>query len=229
MTPRFANDIGAVASACPSLNSGAFSRSIGTTHRPEPGLRARIFALTALLFLVPLSACMSGGAGIFELALATTPGTVDANEAALLISQYRATRGLKAVTIDPTLMKIARVHSDRMAAANKMAHVLPGEGSFMQRITAGGFQPSMAAENVAAGQKSLASVLEAWRKSPGHNANLLLPNVSKIGIALSIAPESRYKTFWTLVLGEWAPQTGAISGGPQMMMGSATGTTVEVH
>ncbi|MEJ0098061.1 MAG: AMP-binding protein [Bauldia sp.] len=60
----------------------------------------------------------------------------------------------------------------------------------------------MAAENVGAGQPTLAAILEAWRKSPGHNANLLLPDVSKIGIALALAQGGRYKYYWSLVLGE---------------------------
>ena len=79
---------------------------------------------------------------------------------------------------------------------------MPGEGSFSQRIAAGGFQASMAAENVAAGQNSLAEVFEAWRKSPGHNANMLLPNVSLMGIAVAIQPGGRYHTYWSLELGE---------------------------
>jgi hypothetical protein len=196
---------------------------------PSP-MSLRFPALFALALLA-LTGCTTSGGGLFDTPLATRAGVVDANEAANLISQYRATKGLGPVTVDATLMKIAAVHSQKMAASNTMSHVLPGEGNFMRRITAGGFQPSMAAENVAAGQKSLAEVLDSWRKSPGHNANLLLPNVSKIGIALSIAPDSRYKTWWTLDLGEWlkpgqaspmaGPNAGPLVAGP--------GTIVEVH
>jgi uncharacterized protein YkwD len=95
-----------------------------------------------------------------------------------------------------------------------MAHVLPGEGSFRARLTAGGFDGGAAAENVAAGQDNLSEVLQAWRKSPGHNRNLLMPGVTHIGIAVSVAPESRYKTFWTLVLGAPRPAGAAVMPGP---------------
>ena len=106
-------------------------------------------------------------------------------------------------------MKLAADHAQRMASMDKMSHTLPGEGSFSQRIAAGGFQASMAAENVAAGQKTLAEVFEAWRKSPGHNANMLLPNVSLMGIALAIQPGGRYHTYWSLELGErFVPPAG---------------------
>ena len=84
---------------------------------------------------------------------AAQPGTVDAEAAVRLISQYRVDHGLKPLKLDPTLMKLAAEHAQRMASMDRMSHSLPGEGSFSQRIAAGGFQASMAAENVAAGQK----------------------------------------------------------------------------
>jgi uncharacterized protein YkwD len=133
------------------------------------------------------------------------------------------------VTIDPTLTKIASTHANRMAATDTMSHVLPGEGSFQQRLIAGGFQASMAAENVAAGQPTLTAVLEAWRKSPGHNANLLLPHVSKIGIALALADGSRYKYYWSLVLGErYVPPPGG-EGGPGPLIFKNGDTTVRIN
>lgn len=202
----------------------------------SPRMRLTKLALPALFALILLAGCsltgrQASGPSPFHSPLATKAGVVDAQEAARLISAYRATKGLGPVTVDPTLMAIATVHSDRMARDNKMAHVLPGEGSYTQRIAAGGFRASMAAENVAAGQGSLAEVLDAWKKSPGHNANLLLPNVSKIGIALAVAPDSTYKTWWTLELGEWAPAGSPMPGqGPNAgPFVSATGATISIH
>ncbi len=163
-------------------------------------MRLKILALLAALG-VAVSGCTGIDPGLFKSPLATKPGVVDSREAASLISQYRRKNGLGGVSVDPTLTRIAAVHSKRMAAANKMAHVLPGEGSFRQRLSTGGFTGGTAAENVAAGQKDLATVLESWRRSPGHNRNLLMPGVTHMGIAVAVAPESRYKNFWTLVLG----------------------------
>ena len=179
----------------------------------------RLSLIAAFLAILPLAGCLSLGDGgssssqpFFTSSLPTKPGTFSVSEAAALISKYRAANGLKPVTIDPVLMKIASVHADRMARMDTMSHVLPGEGSFQQRLADGGFRAAMAAENVAAGQPTLPLVLEAWRKSPGHNANLLLSNVSKIGIARSIAEQGKYKYYWSLVLGE--PYTGPEYRGP---------------
>jgi uncharacterized protein YkwD len=181
-------------------------------------MRRTLLALSALLPLL-LSSCGGGISGalgnLLEQPEAAQPGTVDAEAAASLISQYRVDRGLKPLKLDPTLMKLAAEHAQRMAAMDRMSHTLPGEGSFSQRMAGGGFQASMAAENVAAGQKTLAQVFEAWRKSPGHNANMLLPNISLMGIALAIQPGGRYHTYWSLELGErYVPPAGGPGAGP---------------
>ena len=180
-------------------------------------MRTRFVILASLVALLPLGGCLSMSSAtssppFFTSSLPTKPGTFSPGEAVALISQYRVANGLKPVTLDPVLMKIASVHAERMANTDTMSHVLPGEGSFHDRLIAGGFRAAMAAENVAAGQPTLPAVLEAWRKSPGHNANLLLENVSRIGIALSVAEGGKYKYFWSLVLGE--PYTGPDYRGP---------------
>ncbi len=187
-------------------------------------MRRALIALSALLPLL-LTSCAGGVSGalgtMLERPEAAQPGTVDAEAAARLISQYRADHGLKPLKLDPTLMRLAAEHAQRMASMDRMSHSLPGEGSFAQRIAAGGFRAAMAAENVAAGQKSLAAVFEAWRKSPGHNANMLLPNVSLMGIAVAVQPGGRYHTYWSLELGERfvPPARGAGPGpGPGLMI-----------
>jgi uncharacterized protein YkwD len=180
--------------------------------------RLHVIVLSALLpvFLASCGGGISGTLGtMLEQPDAVRPGTVDAEAAVRLISQYRVDHGLKPLKLDPTLMKLAAEHARRMASMDRMSHSLPGEGSFAHRIAAGGFQASMAAENVAAGQKTLAAVFEAWRKSPGHNANMLLPNVSLMGIALAIQPRGRYHTYWSLELGKrYVPPAGASRPGP---------------
>jgi uncharacterized protein YkwD len=45
-------------------------------------------------------------------------------------------------------------------------------------------------------------VLHLWRESPRHDANLLRAGVSKLGVGVALAPESRYRTYWCLVLAQ---------------------------
>jgi uncharacterized protein YkwD len=56
------------------------------------------------------------------------------------------------------------------------------------------------AENLASGVTTVEGAMALWRASPGHDRNLLLPDVSRIGIARADAPESRMRHYWALVL-----------------------------
>jgi uncharacterized protein YkwD len=117
-------------------------------------------------------------------------------DAAAEISAYRRTNGVGPVTVDPALMQIAIEHSGRMAAAGQLTHVLPGEGIFTQRADRGNFE----AENLfLAGNISVTDVVAEWSKRPDLNANLLLPGVTRIGIASAHGSDNT-KHYWTLVL-----------------------------
>ncbi len=156
-----------------------------------------------LLPVLSLSACASFFDKPDELikgAGAPTPATVDPGTAARAISAYRTSRGLSVVTIDSKLMGIARSHSQAMASADKMSHVLRGEGSFQQRLAKGGYDAAVAVENVAAGHRTFDEALNGWKASKGHNANLLKPGVTQMGIAVAYTPNGKYGNFWTLVM-----------------------------
>ncbi len=166
-----------------------------------------------LAAVLVLSGCAAGlGGGLFTRQLDTRPGVVDSQTAARMISAYRASRGLGPVSVSPTLTRIASDHAAKMASMNRMAHVLPGQGSFKRRIASGGYRASLVAENVGAGYGSLETAIQRWKDSPSHDKNLLHPQITEIGIAVAHAPESRFKTYWSLVLAEpMSPQAAARS------------------
>ena len=181
-------------------------------------MRRTALATIVLLLAVLLAGCLDPATvgGIFSRPLATTAGVVDAEAAARLISDYRASHGLPPVTVDQRLTRIATDHARLMASSDRVAHVLPGEGSFPQRLATGGFVAAVAAEDIGAGYKSLDAALAGWRESPEHNANLLRAGVSRMGIAVFNAPDGKYKTYWSLVLAEpYAPPPG----GPALVIG----------
>jgi hypothetical protein len=186
-------------------------------------MRYRRFAIAfALLLAMPLAGCGLGGmevGSLFKSPLATRPGVVDPGAAVQMVSAYRRSHGLGPVVLSDKLTRIAAVHAKRMAASDRVDHVLPGEGSFPARMSAGGYNASVAAENIGAGYDSLAEAMEGWRKSPHHNDNLLRPGVTEIGIALSVAPDSKYKTYWSLVLASpYRPNAEGPNAGPVGMI-----------
>ena len=85
-----------------------------------------------------------------------------------------------------------------MAARDKLDHDVGKP--FDQRIRRGGSDAKMAVENVSAGYHTLAEAFSGWRDSPPHRANMLNRNVSRMGIAATYSPKSKYKVFWTLIL-----------------------------
>jgi hypothetical protein len=41
-----------------------------------------------------------------------------------------------------------------------------------------------------------------WQTSPGHNANLLLSKADIVGVAVARNEQTRYKTYWAMVIAE---------------------------
>ncbi|WP_022721299.1 CAP domain-containing protein [Rhodopseudomonas sp. B29] len=128
---------------------------------------------------------------------------VDAASAAIMISQYRQNNGLGAVVVDPALNQLGEDQSANMARRNKLDHDV--KAPLAQRLNASGYPAVIAVENVSAGYHTLAEAFSGWRDSPPHRANMLKSGVTKLGIAASYAPNTKYKVFWTLILASTEP------------------------
>ena len=175
-----------------------------TDFRPRlPGSARRLAAIAAL---VMLAACASEPPSepSFYKSLANAGAQVDADAAASMISGYRQNNMLGAVTVDPTLMRLADEQTRAMVARDKLDH--NAGRAFRDRMTASGFDAKVAVENVSAGYHTLAEAFSGWRDSPPHKANMLKSGVTRMGIAAVYAPNSKYKVFWTLILA--APDDG---------------------
>jgi len=165
---------------------------------------SRLLSLPVLLLIAAVAAgCAEGPANIAspQHRIAVSKVRLDADAATKMINSYRAEKGLKPLTLDPKLTRAALDHSADLAARDQITHKGSNGSNPWVRIEKTGYRPKLAAENVGAGQRSLAEVFRGWQKSPGHNKNLLLPDATQMGIALVSDANSRYGTFWTLVLG----------------------------
>ena len=117
------------------------------------------------------------------------------------INNYRKQHGLKPLKIHPLLTKAAKMHSRDLAKWDRISHFGSDGSNPWDRVKRSGYKARLAAENVGTGQASLDEVMAGWKKSPGHNKNLLLRDAEHMGIALVQAPNTEFRTFWTLVLG----------------------------
>lgn len=171
--------------------------------RRRPGAnRARIFALG--LALAGLAGCATGklpsGQPSFYRSLAHPGARVDAAAARAMLSGYRRSNGLRGVSIDPALMRLAAQQAQGMARANRLSHNVVG--TLGERLRRAGYRAREAAENVSAGYFTIADAFSGWRSSPPHRANMLLKHVTRMGIAAAYAPHTRYKVFWSLILAQ---------------------------
>jgi uncharacterized protein YkwD len=133
------------------------------------------------------------------------PGAkLDAATAASMISQYRQNNGLGPVEVDPALMSLAEAQAQVMASKNRLDHDV--RAPLPQRLTAAGYPATTAVENVSAGYHTLAEAFSGWRDSPPHRANMLKSGVTRLGIAASYAPNTKYQVFWTLILASTDPR-----------------------
>jgi uncharacterized protein YkwD len=130
--------------------------------------------------------------------VAITSTLAHAEDMAEMISRYRHAHGLSTVKTDPQLTAIAERQAQAMAASGIMDHSVAG--SFKSRIS--GARMGMAAENIAAGTKTWTDTLRMWQASPGHNANLLQSNADIVGVAVARNEQTRYKTYWAMVIAE---------------------------
>jgi len=123
---------------------------------------------------------------------------LDPAEAAKMLTAYRASHGLGAVRLDPALTAMAQRQADAMVAANELSHNVAG--SFTSRVFAAKLDTPRAAENLGGGYYSLDEAFAGWRHSPEHNANLLMPQATRFGIAIAKDPRTSLRVYWAMEL-----------------------------
>ena len=133
---------------------------------------------------------------------------LSATEEALLelINAERIDRGLQPLVPSAKLTIAAYKHSYDMGQRNyyhtlTMEPLPDGQSgpTHQHRITDAGYTGwTIATENLASGHSTAQAVFDAWLATNPHNANMLDPNITQIGIGLVHAPLSQYRYLWTV-------------------------------
>jgi uncharacterized protein YkwD len=146
-------------------------------------LHRRKYDLFALILL--MSAAPPAGAG-------EVPLDVDGVKAAVLAetNAYRASKNIPALQMNAALEAAAAGYAAFLAEHEKMGHTADG-GTPFKRVSAQGYKWCFASENVWSSYRHTETTLadevarkamDGWKKSPGHNANLLQKRAQEIGI-----------------------------------------------
>lgn len=109
-----------------------------------------------------------------------------------LVNEIRAENGLKALTYDWELARVARYKSQDMKDNGYFAHNSPVYGTPFQMIRNFGISFRSAGENIAKGYATPQAVVNAWMNSSGHRANIL--NAAYTHIGVGYVPSGKY---WT--------------------------------
>jgi uncharacterized protein YkwD len=129
-----------------------------------------------------------GGAALDAPARARSPAPADDDAAeAAVVRAMNATRlrhGIAPLGRAPELDEVARRHSAAMAAAAKVAHVLPGTGDLGARLRRARVPYRRVYENVARAATAL-DAHEAAEESPAHLANILRRDATRVGVGLA--------------------------------------------
>lgn len=119
-----------------------------------------------------------------------------------LINGHRRANGLAPLTVNPQLTDAANWMARDMAEKRYFSHVDSLGRDPFQRMAAFGYTANTwKGENIAAGYPSAATVFAGWKESRGHNANMLNPNFTVIGIGWVYVAGSPYGHYWVTDFG----------------------------
>ncbi|MGI6604792.1 MAG: CAP domain-containing protein [bacterium] len=114
-----------------------------------------------------------------------SPAGLTKDEAQMLelVNQERAKAGLKPFVVDKGLVETARAKSRDMVENNYFGHISETLGSPFDQMSAAGISYRYAGENIA-GAPTVAQAHNGLMNSPGHRANILSANFTRIGIGI---------------------------------------------
>lgn len=122
-------------------------------------------------------------------------GSTQAAQVVTLTNQERAEAGCQPLSVNSTLTQVAQAHSADMAKNDYFDHNSQDGRTPFTRMSKAGYSYRSAAENIAMGQQTPASVMDAWMKSPGHKANILNCGLKQIGVGYAL--NGNGTPYWT--------------------------------
>ena len=117
----------------------------------------------------------------------------DRQEVLRLVNEERAKAGLSALVLDDKVSAGAQIRAKEIISL--FDHTRPdGTSCFTVFQEVGISSYWTAAENIAAGQRTPEEVMKSWMNSSGHRANILNPDMKKLGVGY--AEGGSYRTNW---------------------------------
>jgi uncharacterized protein YkwD len=101
-----------------------------------------------------------------------------------LMNAKRTEAGLKPLTMDNTLIQVARYKSDNMIQNNFFSHTNPDGTKWTNWLQTIGYKYTTSGENIAYNTYDPVELFNQWWNSPGHRANMMNASYTKVGIGV---------------------------------------------
>lgn len=108
-----------------------------------------------------------------------------------LVNAERARHGLPALRLDAGMNRAAVVRAAELAKS--FSHTRPNGARGLTALGEAGVSYRAAGENIAAGQQTAQSVMDAWMGSSGHRANILSAQFDRLGVGRAVIGG---RTYW---------------------------------
>lgn len=142
----------------------------------------------------PAVSPVAAGSGRTQLSLSVVPGW--RRDMLSRVNAVRAAAGVAPLRPCPALRRSAQGYATLMATDDHYGHVGPDGSQPWDRIQRQGYVWRAAAENIAAGQLTIAQVMSAWVASPAHYADLVNPVFRHVGFGHAGDVDSTYGSYW---------------------------------
>ena len=113
-----------------------------------------------------------------------------------LVNEIRAEAGVQALMLDTTLCQAATMRAVEMNYSDLFSHTRPDGTSCFTVFGIYNITYNTCGENIAAGYSSPEEVVEGWKNSSGHYANMINANFNKLGVGMSDEEPGSYGKYW---------------------------------
>jgi len=101
-----------------------------------------------------------------------------------LMNQKRTEAGLQPLTMDNTLLQVARYKSNHMIQYNYFDHTTPQGDKWTNWLKAIDYKYTATGENIAYNTYDAVELFNQWWNSPGHRANMMNASYTKVGVGV---------------------------------------------
>ena len=116
-----------------------------------------------------------------------------ADDVAALVNEYRQQQGIEPLKVIPLLQENAQTRA--VEISEEFSHTRP-DGTMCFTAISSSLSYYTCAENIAYGETTPEAVINQWKKSDGHNKNMLNSEYTHIGVGVY---ESNYTVYWVQV------------------------------